>query len=147
MLEYTDMPLYSALVRYEKTLSETSTFPSGQKSKTVNPKSQSGSELQRGVFEQAAAASDTPGKTPKTLAEGPYNSEVKREQGLWSQAGFPYVALRFPCQECKTGTGVHQRPFWYGSSCTACGYFGHKHTECKHTPRPDFKKGGGAKRS
>ena len=150
VLEYTGMPLYSALVRYEKTLSETSTFPSGQRGKSGNMKSnQSGSELQRGVYEQAAAVSDTPVKMTQRQSspDGPYTSEVTRDHGLWSPNGFPYVALKSPCPDCQARNGVHKRPQCYGSQCTACGYFGHKYTECKHIPRPDFKKGGGAKRS
>ena len=145
VLEYSGMPLYSEIVRYEKTLSETSTFPSGQKTKSATSKKQGNHIAEQDELENAAAALDAPVKTVKTPAVGPYKSEVTRAHGLWGPR-FPYTATKEVCQDCKSRNGVHH-PSCYMSTCTECWYFGHKHSECKHHPRTDLKKGGDAKRS
>ena len=141
-LEYTGMPLYSALVRYERTLSETSTFPSGKSKQSVsaNPKSQ---PTHSSALEQAAAASEG-----KKRAEGRYTKEVLRSEDLWTSDGsFRYMALLAPCPECRKRTGAHGIPMCYGGRCYSCGYFGHRAPDCKHAPRPDFKSGGGGKQT
>lgn len=138
--EYQGMPLYSTLVRLEKTVSETSTFPSGQKKRgepnpTPKPNVPDSTE-------NAAAASE--GEERRLVRDSPpYTSEIRRNQNLWSSNGFPYVATKVPCVECKDRTTTTHRPLCYGTKCTACGYFGHKHTACKHTPKA-AKAGGGA---
>jgi hypothetical protein len=143
-LEYAGMPLYSALVRYEKTLSETSTFPSGNKVKSnvvAKPPTLSGS----GALEQAAAASDS---GPRRVAEGPYNYEVTREHDLWtSNLQFRYTGTKAACPDCTARTGKHVGSACYSNRCTNCGYYGHRPAECKHTLRPGFTPGGGGKRS
>ena len=143
-LEYAGMPLYSALVRYEKTLSETSTFPSGNKVKSnvvAKPPTLSGS----GALEQAAAASDS---GPRRPAVGPYNYEVTREHDLWtSNLQFRYTGTKAACPDCTARTGKHVGSACYSNRCTNCGYYGHRPAECKHTLRPGFTPGGGGKRS
>ena len=141
-LEYTDMPLYSALVRYEQTVSETSTFPSSKGSvkdsahahmKTV--------QKDVGALEQAAATTEILQK--KKRAEGIYSREVSRDEDLWtSQGNFRYIALLKPCPVCRKGSEGHTRPRCFRGQCNACGYFGHMEEDCKHAPRTDFKSGG-----
>lgn len=146
VLEYTGMPLYSEIVRYEKTLSETSTFPSGQKLKSATSSKQD-KIPEQDALENAAAADENPVKTAKKMATGPYNSEVTRAHGLWGPNGFPYTGTKSYCPDCKARNNVHDKPSCLLSQCTACGYFGHRSSECQHTPKPNFKKGGDAKRS
>ena len=141
VLEYQDMPLYSTLVRLEKTITETSTFPSSQKSNSKhnpNPKS-----YEPDATEAAAAASvtgDTGDKGDRKL----YKGEVFRAANVRGPSGFPYVATKIACPDCRERNDKQHTPRCYGSQCTVCGYFGHRSNECRHTPRPDYKKGGGA---
>jgi hypothetical protein len=139
-LEYTDMPLYSALVRYERTVSETSTFQRGKGSAPNRGKTQL---MDASALEQAAAA--TEGFKKKKSAEGPYSREVTRDEELWTtQGNFRYLATLKPCPECKKlSGGEHSRPRCFTGQCKVCGYFGHSGPDCKHTPRPDRSGGGG----
>ena len=123
-LEYTDMSLYSALVRYERTVSETSTFPSSKGSGKDSAHTKPHPKDVGGALKQAAAA-EVMGK--KKRAEGKYNREVLRDEDLWtSQGNFRYIALLHPCPECKKNFGgAHAAPRCYGGQCRACGYYGH----------------------
>ena len=143
-LEYTGMPLYSALVRYERTVSETSTFPSSKGSvkdsahahmKTV--------QKDVGALEQATATTEILQK--KKRAEGNYTREVSRDEELWtSQGNFRYIALLKPCPECsKRFGGKHDKPRCFTGRCRACGYYGHMEADCKHTPRTGWSGGDG----
>ena len=111
----------------------------------VNAKPTQNLPDQQRVLENAAAASES-GDKPLARGDQPYTSEVTREQNLWNANGFPYIALKAACPDCKERKGIH-KPYCYGSQCTACGYYGHKIAECKHAPRPGYRKGGGAGRS
>ena len=138
VLEYQDMPLYSTLVRMEKTITETSTFPSAQKSN--NKHNPTPKQYEPDATEAAASASVTGDRGDK-----PYKGEVLRAANVRGPAGFPYLALRIPCPDCKERNDRQHTPRCYGVQCTVCGYYGHKTMECMHTPRPDYRKGGGAK--
>jgi hypothetical protein len=116
-LEYTDMPLYSALVRYERTVSETSTFQRGKGSAPNRGKTQ---QMDASALEQAAAA--TEGFKKKKSAEGPYSREVTRDEELWTtQGNFRYLATLKPCPECKKQSGgEHSRPRCFTGQCKVC---------------------------
>jgi len=140
VLEYQDMPLYSTLVRMEKTITETSTFPSSQKSNSKhNPTPK---PYEPDATEAAAAASEDTGDRGDKKLKG----EVFRAANMRGPGGFPYIALKIACLDCKERNERQHTPRCYGSQCTVCGYFGHKTSECKHIPRPDYEKGGGAGR-
>ena len=141
-LEYTDMPLYSALVRYERTVSETHTFPSSKGSvKDSAHASLKTVQKDVGALEQAAATTEILQK--KKRAEGLYSREVSRDEDMWtSQGNYRYIATLKPCHVCKKGSDGHSRPRCFRGQCNACGYFGHMEEDCKHAPRPDFKSGG-----
>lgn len=138
-LEYTDMPLYSALVRYERTVSETTTFQKGKDSTQNRVKSQ---PTEAGALEQAAAATEV---VKKKRVEGRYSREVTRDEELWTAQGkFRYIATFKPCPECsKRFGGEHPKPKCFTGQCKVCGYFGHMAPDCRHTPRPDQSGGGG----
>ena len=143
-LEYTDMPLYSALVRYERTVSETSTFPSSKGSvKDSAHASMKSMQKDVGALEQAAVTTEVLQK--KKRAEGNYTREVSRDEDVWTSHGnFRYIALLRPCPECsKRLGGKHDKPRCFTGRCRACGYYGHMEADCKHTPRTGWSGGDG----
>ena len=128
VLEYQDMPLYSTLVRMEKTITETSTFPSAQKGKGKGDSHPSPKPYEPDATEAAAAASETAERGGKS-----FRGEVVRSANVKGPSGFPYLATTNACPDCKAWNGKHQ-PRCYGSQCLVCGYYGHRTSECMQAP-------------
>ena len=138
VLEYQDMPLYSTLVRMEKTITETSTFPSAQKGKGKGDSHPSPKPYEPDATEAAAAASETVERGGKS-----FRGEVVRTANVKNANGYMYLATTSKCPDCKVRNGKHQ-PRCFGGQCTVCGYYGHRESECMQAPKPDHRKGGGA---
>jgi len=137
--EYSNMPLYSELVRWINDIHLKSIqFSSPSVQNTNAPirtlKSQPAYEKPRDLEQAAAATVSRPyetGKTSKTLASGVYENEITRDQKLFCSNGFLYVATIAPCSNCAHAPRCFQR------QCPKCKFWGHREQECHQRPRSD----------